>query len=282
MSPSVLKRLLDRDIVRHLSIDDFKGSNHMLYSAGSPASFFTLIVEGCVQVTIGKDGMEFQSRSFSYFGTQALLNTLEDPQAEYVPDYTIQPTMDCLVIIITQRQYVAARNATLFGMGKSSSSGGDDGDAGDAGESSEADGGPLLRTLDQDDQKKCDIFEKEWEMAETGDMESSLKSKSGLTAIARLFTKKSRSKHNTKPDRRELLTMSSSESDAESSDSGRGRGEGTQIQVSSEDCIPLMSTSSNQGASVGGSDQFRTKEGSAPVVSYHPSSPHSSCQTTQV
>ena len=268
MSPSVLKRLLDQDIVRLLSHDDYIGDDHALYSAGSPASFFTLIVEGCVQVTIGSDGMDFQSRSFSYFGTQALLNTLEDPPAEYIPDYTVRPTMDCLVVIITQRQYTAARNATLFGKEKKVE---DDGDAGEGGEGS----GALQRTGDHRSLDKADVFKQEWEMAETHDLQNSLTSKSGLTPIAKLFKKKSNSKQNAKSDRRCLLTMSSSESEAGSSDSGGNGKDRVQVQVSIEEGGEFI----DGGAR--GSVQFRTKGDDPPIIENYPSSPQS-YKTTQV
>ena len=273
----MLKRLLDQDIVRLLSCDDYARDDHALYSAGSPASFFTLIVEGCVQVTIGSDGMEFQSRSFSHFGTQALLNALEDPPAEYIPDYTVRPTMDCLVVIITQRQYTAARNATLFGKEKKmEDEGGDGGAGGECGEGS----GALHRTWDRRSVDKADVFKQEWEMAETHDLQNSLTTKSGLTPIARLFKKKSNSKHTGNSDRRGLLTMSSSESEAGSSDSSGSGKERVQVHVSLEEGNFV----SGDGG-VGGTGGFRTKGDVPPIVENYPSSPQSprsAYQTTQV
>ena len=273
MSPSVLKRLLDQDIVRLLSREDYVHDDDALYSAGSPASFFALIVEGCVQVTIGSDGMEFQSRSFSHFGTQALLNTLEDPPAEYVPDYTVRPTMDCLVVIITQRQYTAARNATLFGKEKKAGDEGSEGGGGGEG------GGALHRTWDRNSVDKADVFFKhEWEMAKTHDLENSLVTKSGLTPIARLFKKKSNSKQNAKSDCRGLLTLSSTESEAGSSDSSSASGrKKIQVDVSMEEAGNFTGG--------GGSVQFRTKGDAPPIIESYPSSPQRPCsayQTTQV
>lgn len=277
MSPSILKRLLNQDIVRLLSRDDYARDDHALYSAGSPASFFTLIVEGCVEVTIGSDGMEFQSRSFSHFGTQALLNTLEDPPADYIPDYTVRPTMDCLVVIITQRQYTAARNATLF-FDKDKKVEGDSGDGGEGGDAGEGSGGPY-RTWDRRSVDKADVFKQEWEMAETHDLQNSLTSKSGLTPIARLFKKKSNSKQNAKSDRRGLLTMSSSES----GDSGSSGKDSVQVCVSLEE--EEGEGNFVTGAGSGGSVEFRTKGAVPPIIENYPSSPqspHSAYQTTQV
>ena len=284
MSPSVLKRLLDQDIVRLLSRDDYAHDDHALYSAGSPASFFTLIVEGCVQVTIGSDGMEFQSRSFSHFGSQALLNTLEDPPAEYIPDYTVRPTMDCLVVIITQRQYIAARNATLFGKEKEvEGDDGEGGEGGDAGEGSSS-GGALHRTWDRRSVDKADIFKQEWEMAKTHDLQNSLTTKSGLTPIARLFKRKSNPKQSAKSDRRGLLTMSSSESEAGSSQSS---GSSVQVNVTLEEgnFVAIGAAGRGGGGSSGGSMEFRTKGDVPPIIENYPSSPrspNSAYQTTQV
>ena len=285
MSPTVLKRLLDQDIVRLLSAEDFKSDDHALYRAGSPANFFTLIVEGCVQVIIGSDGMEFQSRSFSYFGTQALLNTLEDSQAEYIPDYTVHPTVDCLVVIITQRQYIAARNATLFVKEKRSIGGGGDSDEEEKGGG--ADNSPKI--LDQDSCLNSDVFKKEWEIAETHDLENSLVLKSGLTPIARLFKKKSHSKQNVKSDRRGLLTLSSTESETGSSDSNGGGGAGgkaeymQQVQISIDEekeltldplaGVPLVDI--DKGIARGGQGQFRTTPGGSPPIENYSSSPRS-------
>ena len=277
--------------MRLLSVEDFKESDHALYCAGSPASFFTLIVEGCVQVTIGSDGMEFQSRSFSYFGTQALLNTLEDSQAEYIPDYTVRLTMDCLVIIITQRQYIAARNASLFGKEKRSV--GDNwGDSDDDEKGRGGGGGTFGRTFDDNkSDAKSDIFKQEWEIAETHDLETSLTTRSGLTPIARLFKKKSHTRPNAKSDRRGLLTLSSTESEAGSSDSsGGGRGGDIQVQISIDEERELVVHSSSAGVPMvnidrgvagGGSNQFRTSPGSGPPIENFSSSPRS-YHTTQV
>ena len=282
MSPSVLKRLLDQDIIKLLSAEEFKRSDHALYTAGSPASYFTLIVEGCVQVTIGSDGMEFQSRSFSHFGAQALLNALEDSQAEYIPDYTVRPTVDCLVVLITQRQYIAARNATLFGMEKR---GGGEGGASD---DDRDDGERSKRTFDKvDNHQRMDVFEQEWEIAETHDIESSLTSKSGLTPIARLFKKKSYSRQSSKSDRRGLLTLTSTESGSSDSSEG-GRGDHTHVQVAIEEegdfvsdsaSVPLVEMDNGGGGR--GSAKFRTTTRDAPSIENYSSSPRS-YHTSQV
>lgn len=129
MSSLVLKRLLtQQNIVSNISFEEYKRKNQTIYSVDCPAHFFCLILEGCVEVQIGKDGMKFESRSFSYFGAQALIFAEE---SEYRPDFTARPLSDCLVITITQSQYAAARKASIFEGGKNTpNAGGSDGDAG--------------------------------------------------------------------------------------------------------------------------------------------------------
>ena len=119
MTRPVLKRLLmQQNIVQKISCEEYKQKNLTLYSAGCPANFFCLVLEGCVEVEIGKDKLKFESRAFSYFGAQVLIIARDSPGSEYRADFTAQPLSDCLVIIITQAQYMAARKASMFDGGK--------------------------------------------------------------------------------------------------------------------------------------------------------------------
>ena len=119
MSGVVLKRLLTRkDIVHKLYHEEYKKKNKYLYTRGTPASFFCLILEGSMEVEIGKDGLKFESRSFSHFGAQALTNALQHNMVEYKPDFNVRPTVDCEVILMTSRQYLAARKASVFEGGR--------------------------------------------------------------------------------------------------------------------------------------------------------------------
>ena len=194
ISKNMLKRLLKKNIVRNISVDEDKKKDFTLFRAGSPSSYFTLILEGCVHVTIGKDNLDFESRSFSHFGAQALLNALEsseDPKP-YIPDFTVRPATDCQVVIITRRQYLAAHKATIFEQ-----------------ENQDA---AAPRTPN-----KPDVFTKEWEMAEFGDRENY--SMSGLSPITKFLHKKPpqswKLSKRKRSDQNELLASSpeSSESD---------------------------------------------------------------------
>ena len=191
ISKNMLKRLLKKNIVRNISVDEDKKKDFTLFKTGSPSSYFALILEGCVHVTIGKDNLDFESRSFSHFGAQALLSSLEssDHPKPYIPDFTVRPATDCQVLIITRRQYLAAHNATIF-------------------EQENQDATP--RTPN-----KPDVFTKEWEMAEFGDRENC--SSSGLSPITKFLHKKPPQswKPRKRSDQNELLASSpeSTESD---------------------------------------------------------------------
>ncbi len=160
---------------------------------GTEASFFMLILEGCMNVQIGKEGFTFESKSFSYFGAQALLNATLDPPVEYIPDYTVRPSTDCIVIIITKREYRAAIEATQFEEEKT----------GTVSEASES----VVK------KPKQDVFAKEWELAEDQDLQDS--ASTGLSSITKFLSKKHVNAHTkTKnSDKRRLLTESSEESD---------------------------------------------------------------------
>ena len=116
------------------------------------------------------------------------MSTYEEKQCEYIPDFTVTPVTDCLVIIITRHQYEAARKATIFetqcaATGQSGS--------------------------------RTDLFSHEWEMAETKDIETCQSSASGLSSITKFLPKKpplSALKKRRASDKRELLTSTTSTS----------------------------------------------------------------------
>ena len=45
----------------------------MIFEQDKPVDFFVLILEGRVEVTVGKENMMFEGGPFTYFGTQALV-----------------------------------------------------------------------------------------------------------------------------------------------------------------------------------------------------------------
>lgn len=107
--PGILRRLLNQDIVHRFTLEEVQARNYTLYRAGVPTSSFTLVIEGHVEVEVGRDGMKFEAGPFHYFGVEALKG-----DSEYVPDFTVRPTSDCLILVITSNQYSKACKATEF------------------------------------------------------------------------------------------------------------------------------------------------------------------------
>lgn len=44
----------------------------IIYQKGKPADYFVLILEGRVEVQVGRESLVFESGPFTYFGIQAL------------------------------------------------------------------------------------------------------------------------------------------------------------------------------------------------------------------
>ncbi|GAB6023167.1 hypothetical protein CHUAL_007992 [Chamberlinius hualienensis] len=76
ITPAVLKRLLKHDI--YAQTKSKPESPTYLYECGKQADYFILILEGRVNVTIGKESLLFQCGPFAYFGAQILVQTIDD------------------------------------------------------------------------------------------------------------------------------------------------------------------------------------------------------------
>lgn len=76
ISESILRRLLKQDIIYHIKMKNREKSRNdpltVIYQQGKPVDYFVLILEGRVEVTVGRENMMFESGPFTYFGTQAL------------------------------------------------------------------------------------------------------------------------------------------------------------------------------------------------------------------
>ena len=114
VSGVVLQRLLTQQIIFPICSRDYKSKGINFYTTGRLTKFFFFILEGRMEVKIGNDGLIFETRSYTHFGAQALLNTLHKPVPEYRPDFSAWPVTDCQVVIITQQQYIAICKASLF------------------------------------------------------------------------------------------------------------------------------------------------------------------------
>ncbi len=158
-----MDRLLQQDIVYELSHDQSKNNGFALYQTGIPASYFTLLLEGCLKVQIGKESLSFEARGYHFFGSQVLLDVIES-NCDYIPDYTVRPQTDCLVLLITKQRYLAAYRASQLGN--------------------------TIQDTSKNNEQNDEVFNEEWLAAETHDLQSSLSGGLGLTNIKHLLKTK--------------------------------------------------------------------------------------------
>ena len=145
ISSNVLRKLLQQEVVKFMMYEE-EDSPQFLYNIGKPSNMFVLVIEGTVQVEIGHDKLQFPSRSFSHFGSRALMLVTEGDNLEYIPDFSVEIKSDCRLLVVTQMQYRAAYRATRFERKRKKSS--------------------------LSDQENTDPFNTEWTYIQNGIMES--------------------------------------------------------------------------------------------------------------
>ncbi|XP_041443687.1 metal transporter CNNM3-like [Xenopus laevis] len=96
---------------------------HFLYLRSQPVDYFILILQGTVQVEIGKEGLKFENGAFTYYGVAALSPCLLGHQSPgiqnsptdssfYYPDYTVRALSDLQIVKVNRLQYLnAVRNS---------------------------------------------------------------------------------------------------------------------------------------------------------------------------
>ncbi|XP_039501297.1 unextended protein isoform X1 [Drosophila santomea] len=133
ISELILRRLLNQDVFHNIKTKGKSKDDPSLYifTQGKAVDFFVLILEGRVEVTIGKEALMFESGPFTYFGTQALvpnvvidsptqmgslqsLNMDSKIRQSFVPDYSVRAISDVIYITIKRVLYLTAKKATLL------------------------------------------------------------------------------------------------------------------------------------------------------------------------
>lgn len=73
-----MRRLLKQDIYNHIKKNkDWRNDPAtIIYQQGKAVDYFVLILEGRAEVTVGKENLVFESGPFTYFGTQALVQSV--------------------------------------------------------------------------------------------------------------------------------------------------------------------------------------------------------------
>ncbi|XP_033236194.1 metal transporter CNNM4 isoform X1 [Drosophila pseudoobscura] len=133
ISEPILRRLLNQDVFHNIKAKGKSKDDPSLYifTQGKAVDFFVLILEGRVEVTIGKEALMFESGPFTYFGTQALVQNvvIDSPtqmgslqslnmdskiRQSFVPDYSVRAISDVIYIAIKRVLYLTAKKATLL------------------------------------------------------------------------------------------------------------------------------------------------------------------------
>nr|XP_033803779.1 metal transporter CNNM3 isoform X2 [Geotrypetes seraphini] len=133
ISETVLLHLLKHPSVNHeIKFDENNrlAPEHYLYQRNQSVDYFVLILQGRVEVEIGKEGLKFENGAFTYYGVSALtapssvhqspvstrrlnwrdqVDTADNANyALYCPDYTVRALTDLQLIKVTKLQYLNA------------------------------------------------------------------------------------------------------------------------------------------------------------------------------
>ncbi|XP_070844907.1 metal transporter CNNM3-like isoform X2 [Chaetodon trifascialis] len=141
VSEKVLFHLLRHPSVNqevHFDPNNRLSAGHYLYTRNHPVDYFILLLQGRVEVEIGKEGLKFENGAFTYYGVSALTlpssvhqspvstqrHSPRDPfesaeatsPSSYCPDYTVRALTDLQLIRVTRLQYLNALMASRVGQ----------------------------------------------------------------------------------------------------------------------------------------------------------------------
>uniref|UniRef100_A0A8C8FNH2 Metal transporter n=1 Tax=Oncorhynchus tshawytscha TaxID=74940 RepID=A0A8C8FNH2_ONCTS len=141
VSEKVLFHLLRHPSVNqevHFDPSNRLSADHYLYTRNHPVDYFILLLQGRVEVEIGKEGLKFENGAFTYYGVSALTlptsvhqspvstqrRSPRDPfelgdatsSSSYCPDYTVRALTDLQLIRVTRMQYLNALMASRVGQ----------------------------------------------------------------------------------------------------------------------------------------------------------------------
>uniref|UniRef100_A0A182SNT3 CNNM transmembrane domain-containing protein n=1 Tax=Anopheles maculatus TaxID=74869 RepID=A0A182SNT3_9DIPT len=145
ISEPILRRLLNQNIFHQIKIKSKDRNERInIINCGTPMDYFVLILEGRVEVTVGKENLLFESGPFTHFGLQAIVQSASSgadlalrtdtsantPQQilgslesiaqdaavrnQFIPDYTVKAITDVVYMQISRILYLAAKRATLL------------------------------------------------------------------------------------------------------------------------------------------------------------------------
>ncbi|XP_064600881.1 unextended protein-like [Liolophura sinensis] len=126
----VLRKLFEQNIVVNLRLKEADAVTNYLYREGVACDYFVLILEGHVEVSVGREHLVFDGGPFTFYGLRALLSIKEtvftSKSADvahtkfepFIPDYSLKAVCDLQFLKITRAHYIAARRATILGQSK--------------------------------------------------------------------------------------------------------------------------------------------------------------------
>nr|AAF86371.1 ancient conserved domain protein 1 [Mus musculus] len=78
LSEKILLRLLKHpNVIQELKFDERnkKAPEHYLYQRNRPVDYFVLLLQGKVEVEVGKEGLRFENGAFTYYGVPAIMTS---------------------------------------------------------------------------------------------------------------------------------------------------------------------------------------------------------------
>uniref|UniRef100_A0A8C5QJL9 Metal transporter n=1 Tax=Leptobrachium leishanense TaxID=445787 RepID=A0A8C5QJL9_9ANUR len=79
LSEKILLRLLKHpNVIQEIKFNEKnkRSSEHYLYQRNRPVDYFILILQGKVEVEVGKEGLRFENGAFTYYGVPAIMTTV--------------------------------------------------------------------------------------------------------------------------------------------------------------------------------------------------------------
>ncbi|XP_063291314.1 metal transporter CNNM1 isoform X4 [Pelobates fuscus] len=79
LSEKIILRLLKHpNVIQEIKFDEKnkRSSEHYLYQRNRPVDYFILILQGKVEVEVGKEGLRFENGAFTYYGVPAIMTTV--------------------------------------------------------------------------------------------------------------------------------------------------------------------------------------------------------------
>ena len=111
VSKNVLKKIIQLPGVIEEKVVEYEKEriDVFLYQKGKPCDYFSLILQGRVEVTVGDENIVFEGGPFTVFGVKAL--TCESNQ-QFIPDYSVRVVGNVQFLKVNSLLYRSSLKAT--------------------------------------------------------------------------------------------------------------------------------------------------------------------------